>query len=110
MADIRVLGSTIAEIGVGLESEDRNAVVINASGKLVLPGGIDPHVHLGGIGVDDYTTGSAAALAGGITTISNFSSLDEGQTLVAAVQEAESVVRNEAIADVIFHPIVSDLM
>ena len=108
MADIRVLGSTIAEIGVGLESEDRNAVVINASGKLVLPGGIDPHVHLGGIGVDDYTTGSAAALAGGITTISNFSSLDEGQTLVAAVQEAESVVRNEAIADVIFHPIVSD--
>ena len=51
---------------------DPGARAVDATGLLVMPGGVDPHVHLGGSTRDDYRTGSPAALAGGITTISNF--------------------------------------
>jgi len=59
-ADVRVVGATIAEIGAGLEARDGDTEEIDANGLLVLPGGIDPHVHLGGIRMDDYTSGSRA--------------------------------------------------
>lgn len=106
--DVRVLGSTISAIGPGLEARDPNTVEIDASGLLILPGGIDPHVHLGGIGVDDYASGSAAALAGGITTISNFGGVRDGEAPVATLNRAVAAIRAETIADVIYHPIVSD--
>ena len=64
-ADIRIIGETITEIGTGLVARDERTQEIDARDRLVLPGGIDPHVHLGGSRVDDYTSGSAAALAGG---------------------------------------------
>ena len=73
----------------------------------MLPGGVDPHVHLGRDRLDDYTSGSAAALAGGITTISNFGAVGAG-TPAATVAEAAADVDEQAIADFIFHPIVSD--
>ena len=79
-ADVRIVGETIAEIGTGLAARDAGTQEIDAGGLLVLPGGIDPHVHLGGNRVDDYTSGSAAALAGGITTISNFGGVAGGET------------------------------
>ena len=107
-ADVRVVGSTIAEVGTGLAARDANTREIDARGRLVLPGGIDPHVHLGGDRVDDYTSGSAAALAGGITTISNFGGVRAGETPAAALERAAPLVRAQSIADVIFHPIVSD--
>ena len=106
-ADVRVVGETVAEIGLGLEAGP-DAEVIDAGGLLVLPGGIDPHVHLGGIGVDDYTSGSAAALAGGITTISNFGGVRDGETPAETLARATPVIEAEAIADLIYHPIVSD--
>ena len=107
-ADIRVIGSTIAEVGTGLTARDANTREIDARGRLVLPGGIDPHVHLGGNRADDYTSASAAALAGGITTISNFGGVRAGETPAAALERAAPLVRAQSIADVIFHPIVSD--
>ena len=70
-ADVRVRDGTIVEIGTGLAA-GAGARAIDATGLLVMPGGVDPHVHLGGSTRDDYRTGSRAALAGGITTISNF--------------------------------------
>ena len=106
-ADVRVVGETVAEIGAALEAGP-GAEVIDASGLLVFPGGIDPHVHLGGIGVDDYTSGSAAALAGGITTISNFGGVRDGETPAETLARAASAIRAETIADLIYHPIVSD--
>ena len=107
-ADVRIVGATIAEIGVGLAARDADTSEIDARGLLILPGGIDPHVHLGGNRVDDYTTGSAAALAGGITTISNFGGVRVGETPVATLERAAPLIRAQSIADVIFHPIVSD--
>ena len=67
-ADILVRAGVIAAVGRDLSAES-GVRRIDASGLLVLPGGVDPHVHLGGRWVDDYRTGSMAALAGGITTI-----------------------------------------
>lgn len=107
-ADVRVVGATIAEIGTDLAPRDAGTREIDARGRLVLPGGIDPHVHLGGTWVDDYTSGSAAALAGGITTISNFGGVGADDTPAAAVARAAALVEAQAIADVIFHPVVSD--
>ena len=107
-ADIRVVGATIAEVGTGLAARDANTQEVDARGLLVLPGGIDPHVHLGANRADNYTTGSAAALAGGITTISNFEGVQAGETPAATLERAAPRVRAQSIADVIFHPIVSD--
>lgn len=109
--DIRVRNGTIAEIGRGLKPGP-GAREIDASGKLVLPGGVDPHVHLGlrpGIkGSDDYTSASRAALAGGITTISNFISHPDGESLAVTMQKATDEVKSQAIADVILHLRLTD--
>ena len=105
-SDIRVRDGIIVEIGDGLAATG-GAREVDADGLLVLPGGIDPHVHLGGNLVDDYTSGSAAALAGGITTISNFVTV-RGDQLADAMARATAQVRTEAIADVILHPIIGD--
>jgi len=75
-ADIGISGGTIVQIGGDLEGQ----LELDAAGKLVLPGGIDAHVHVSvppqeenmdPRWVDDFTSGSAAALAGGITTLGN---------------------------------------
>ena len=107
-ADVRVVGSTIAEIGSSLEPRGANTQILDADGLLVLPGGIDPHVHLGAARADDYESGSRAALAGGITTISNFGGIREGETPAETIQRARPEIEAQSIADVIFHPIVSD--
>ena len=71
--DIRIKDGKIIEIGQDLVAR-QGAREIDATNLLVLPGGIDPHTHLVGQSPDykdDYTSGSEAALAGGVTTISN---------------------------------------
>jgi dihydropyrimidinase len=72
-ADIYCENETITRIGVGLEAPP-DAEVIDASGKFVFPGFIDPHVHIylpfmGTYSKDNYVTGSQAALVGGTTTL-----------------------------------------
>ena len=72
---------------------------------LVLPGGVDPHVHLTPTrtattlkGADDYTSGSLAALAGGKTTISNFINQVADTDLRTTLTEAADLVKKQAIA------------
>ena len=101
-ADVRVRDGTIVEIGTGLAA-GAGAREIDATGLLVMPGGVDPHVHLGGRTRDDYRTGSQAALAGGITTISNFAFPAQGRTLAEAIEREAALIREQAIADVILH-------
>ena len=74
-SDILIEGETIAHIGKHLQHP--NANVIDAAGKLVMPGGIDPHVHLdlpmfGTVSSDDHYTGHKAAAFGGTTTVMDF--------------------------------------
>ena len=78
-ADILVEGEKIVRIGQNIQVAE--VEVINATGKLVLPGGIDPHVHLdlpmfGTVSSDDHYTGTKAAAFGGTTTVIDFVSFD----------------------------------
>src|SRR5215475_7256807 len=71
-ADVLVEGETIAAIGLGLTAPP-DAEVIDATGKLVFPGFIDPHVHIhlpfmATFAKDTHATASKAALIGGTTT------------------------------------------
>ena len=101
-ADVRVRDGAIVEIGTGLAA-GAGARAIDATGLLVMPGGVDPHVHLGGSTRDDYHTGSQAALAGGVTTISNFAFPARGRTLAQAIEREAALIREQTIADVILH-------
>ena len=72
-ADLGIAGGRIAAIGLELQG----GRVIDATGKLVLPGAIDPHVHLqmpaGAVmSSDDWETGTIAAACGGTTTVIDF--------------------------------------
>ena len=74
--DILVEGEKIIQIGANLKIPE-NAEVINAEGKLVMPGGVDPHVHLNlpmfdTVSSDDHYTGHKAAAFGGTTTALDF--------------------------------------
>ena len=79
-ADILIEGEIISLIGKNLH--DPGAEVIDAAGKLILPGGIDPHVHLdlpmfGTVSSDDHYTGHKAAAFGGTTTVMDFVVLED---------------------------------
>ena len=112
--DLRIRNGTIAEIGRHLAAA-AGARVIDAKGMLVLPGGVDPHVHITPTrtattlkGADDYTSASRAALAGGKTTISNFINQSASNDLQTTLADATEIVGKQAIADVILHVIASD--
>src|SRR4051794_29754221 len=83
-ADIFIDGETITTIGAKLEMEAD--VKIDAAGKYVIPGGIDPHTHMelpfgGTTAADDFRTGTIAAAHGGTTTIIDFAVQYKGQAL-----------------------------
>lgn len=110
-ADVRVRGERVVEIGPQLPryGDERE---IEARDLLVLPGGIDPHVHLTAPPsspqpwVDDFYSGSQAALAGGITTLGNMCFPEPGETPLATLQRELAVIRRQAIADFFLHPIL----
>ncbi|GAB4461557.1 MAG: dihydropyrimidinase [Anaerolineales bacterium] len=79
-ADLLIEGETISQIGASLQHP--SADIIDASGKLILPGGVDPHVHLdlpmfGTVSSDDHYTGHKAAAFGGTTTAMDFVVLED---------------------------------
>jgi dihydropyrimidinase len=78
-ADILVEDEKISRIGLALEAD--SAQVVDASGKLILPGGVDPHTHFDlpmfdTVSSDDHYTGHKAAAFGGTTTVMDFASFD----------------------------------
>jgi len=87
VADILIEGERIAEIGPGLDVA--GAEILDAAGKLIMPGGVDPHTHFdlpmfGTVSSDDHYTGHKAAAFGGTTTVMDFVSFDE-PTMLASV-------------------------
>ena len=111
VADIFIEGETISAIGKNLNVTADT--VIDASGKLVMPGGIDPHVHLdmpfmGTYSSDNYETGTRAALYGGTTTVIDFILQTQGKSLQSALQDWKSRSDNNAVGDYSFHMAVTD--
>jgi dihydropyrimidinase len=113
-ADIGIHDGTIVQIGGELVGRRE----IDATRLLVLPGGVDAHVHLSMSPddvdeeprwVDDFTSGSTAALAGGITTVGNMTFPATGETPLAALEREAAVVRAQAIADVFLHPVLFEI-
>src|SRR5438552_1588971 len=87
-ADLLIEDGVISTIGTKLDVQaDR---IIDASNKLVIPGGIDPHTHMelpfgGTQSADDFRTGTIAAAHGGTTTIIDFAVQYKGQSLIEAL-------------------------
>jgi len=110
-ADIGIRDGRIAQIGLDLTD---GSETVDASGKLVLPGGVDGHVHLaqptsdGTIMADDFDTGTCAAASGGNTTVLPFALQEKGKSLRQAVQDYHSKAKGNCHVDVAFHLIVSD--
>ena len=113
VADILIDDEVIVLIGRDLDVEADS--VIDASGKLVLPGGVDPHTHMemplaGTETIDTFTSGTAAAAKGGTTTIIDFPVQSRGQSLVEALDVWQAKLEaNKPVIDVGFHMIISDL-
>ena len=109
--DIYIEGEKIAAIG---HLPDVTAdEIIDATGLLVLPGGIDPHVHLdmpfmGTFSSDTHETGTRGALFGGTTTVIDFVLQTQGHTLREALQQWNSRAQGTAVGDYSFHMAVTD--
>ena len=111
-ADLLVENDKIAGIGHALPTQGIDRV-IDASGKLVIPGGIDPHVHLdmpfmGTHSSDDYTTGTRAALFGGTTMVIDFILQTQGDTLYNALRTWQKKSEGKAVGDYSYHMAVTD--
>jgi dihydropyrimidinase len=114
-ADIGVRDGRIVQLGGGMAGQYE----LDARGLLVLPGGIDAHVHLvcaalaDAVGrqepmwVDDFWTGSLAAIAGGITTVGNMTFGMPGESMTAAIGREMAGASAEAAVDWFLHPVLT---
>jgi dihydropyrimidinase len=105
VADLLVVGDRIERIGRDLQAPD--AEVINASGKVIMPGGVDPHTHFdlpmaGTVSSDDHYTGHKAAAFGGTTTAIDFVSQDF-PSLAECVDAWHQKADQKAAIDFSFH-------
>jgi dihydropyrimidinase len=112
VADVYVEDETVTLIGESLDlAADR---VIDASGKYVLPGGVDPHTHLempwrGETTIDDFESGQTAAAFGGTTTHVDFCIQARGQSFAAALEQWHGKREGKTLIDNGFHIAVTDL-
>ena len=111
--DIGISGGKISAIAESLPAENASRV-IEADGKLVMPGGIDVHTHLdmpfgGTTSADDFESGTVAAAHGGTTTLIDFAIQYKGQTLRQAFDTWMKKADGKAAIDYAFHCIITDL-
>lgn len=113
--DVGIRDGKVVALGECLVGER----MIDATGRLVLPGGIDAHCHLdqprakglasgGAVMADDFKSGTLSAAFGGTTTIIPFAVQHRGQSLRAAVADYHRRAAGKAYVDYAFHLVVSD--
>ncbi len=112
-SDLLIRNGKIAAIGPGLETSGQ---VIDASNRLVMPGGIDSHVHLShpidALGIktaDDFSTGTTAAACGGVTTIIDFAQQRRGDSFEETRDRRLAEIEADAVVDYSVHTIVTDV-
>jgi dihydropyrimidinase len=112
VADLLVDGERISLIGESLDAQaDRT---IDASGKYVLPGCVDPHTHLdmpfgGTVTIDDVESGQTAAAFGGTTTHVDFIIQPKGSTFAGAIDEWRAKANGKQVIDMGYHMAITDL-
>jgi dihydropyrimidinase len=109
--DVGISGGSIAALGTDLGAA---AEIVDATGHLVLPGGIDSHVHLsqpaapGIVMADDFESGTRAAAFGGNTMVLPFALQQKGESLRQVVKEYHARAEGNCYVDVSFHMIIAD--
>jgi dihydropyrimidinase len=117
-ADVGVQDGRIAQLGGAMAGRRE----LDASGLLILPGGIDAHTHLVSAALaataaelgyqawaDDFWTGSLAAIGGGITTVGNMTLVAPGESTTTAIARDMAGAAAEAAVDWFLHPMLSGL-
>ncbi len=112
MGDVYIENETVSLIGKNLEVDADE--VIDASGKYLFPGGLDPHTHLdmpfgGTTSADDFETGTRAAAHGGTTTLIDFAIQTKGHSTLEALDTWHAKADGKTAIDYGFHMIVTDL-
>ena len=109
-ADVGIQGEKVLEIGPSLSGSQ----VVDAQGKLVMPGGVDSHCHVeqlsstGKMCADDFYSATVAAAFGGTTTIIPFAAQHRGNSIIAVVEDYAKRAAEKAVIDYGFHLIISD--
>ena len=111
-ADLLIVDGTIAEIARNIT--DHDAEVLDARGRMVIPGGVDPHTHLESFSgrtttSDDFLTGSRAAAVGGTTTLIDSAKQGKGDMLTQVYDTWQAKARGRTCIDYAFHLIVVEV-
>ncbi|MGM0410429.1 MAG: dihydropyrimidinase [Bacillota bacterium] len=109
--DLRIEGEKIKEIDSYLSSQE-NEITIDISGKYLLPGIIDSHVHFelesrGTVSDDDFYTGSISAAYGGVTTFIDYADMKK-ESLIAGFEERNDKAKNKSVLDYTFHLVINN--
>ena len=109
--DLGILNGKISAIGI---LNDEASVIEDASNLIILPGGVDAHVHIDQPSdpdvemADNFQTATMSAAAGGSTTILPFAMQEKGQSLRKCVEDYHKKATNNLYIDTSFHLIISD--
>ncbi len=109
--DVYIDGDKIKAVGIDLQYKADE--VVDAAGKYILPGAIDPHTHLampfmGTYSQDDFKSGTIAAACGGVTSIVDFDLQQKGESLLDAIERKKGIAEGKAVIDFSFHPAILD--
>lgn len=109
--DVLISGSKIVKVGKFIN--DKDAKVVDVSGKLIFPGFIDAHTHFDlevsdTVTADDFESGTKAAVCGGTTTIIDFATQNKGESLSQALNNWHLKAFAKSSCDYAFHMAVSD--
>lgn len=112
VADLAVKDGKITAIGKDLDTDAKE--IVDATGKLVLPGAIDAHTHMampfgGTVSADSYLAGTRAAACGGVTTIFDYPVQHAGETILGLVNSKREVLEKEACVDYAMHCCITNL-
>lgn len=107
-ADVGIEAGKVKQIGQGLGPAAKE---IDATGKLLFPGGVDVHTHvdfelLGNRSVDDFYSGTVAAACGGVTTIVDYALPEPGQSIQGSIEAWQQKARSKAVIDYGLHPAI----